>query len=180
MKLTSIALSIMLEATNVLYAGQQTLKHKPNGVKHASENQRKSWDDLRKRFVHYSEFISGQLWSLIHTYESEAEMKQSLKLFESVSVALASNNPSSIRKFDGPMGFKSQLLQFMKSKDDTVSGFAATILAITGDLNYAPQIAGLLKRKDRIPEDNYSPITARGRAAVALSLLGAKQYTEQI
>jgi HEAT repeat protein len=107
-------------------------------------------------------------------------MEQSLKLFESISITLASHDASSIRRFDGPAGFKSQLLQLMKSKDDTVSGFAAIVLAITGDTNYAPDIAALLTRKTNLPPDRYPPVTVRGRAAVALSILGTKQYTEQI
>jgi HEAT repeat protein len=70
----------------------------------------------------------------------------------------------------------------MKSKDDTVSGFAATVLAIAGDLNYAPEIAALLEKKDKssTDEDSYPTTTARGRAATALGLLGAKEFTQKI
>ncbi|MEP6818982.1 MAG: HEAT repeat domain-containing protein [bacterium] len=168
----------MLAASGVVDAGQQTSK--PAGVSEASATERKTWDALKERFTKYSNYMSGNIWSLIHTYESQAEMEQSLKLFESIMVSLASDDPATLKRFDGPKGYKSQLVQFMNSKDDTVSGFAAFLLAIIGDMKYAPQIAALLTRNINLPPDKYPPITVRGRAAVALSLLGAKQYTEQI
>src|SRR6185436_6295870 len=180
MKLTYPALAIVLTLTSVLYGGQESSKSKQASSKPGSETQQKGWTVLQKRFTDYSGFMSGQLWALIHTSESEAEMEESLKLFESISITLASDDPSSLSRFEGLAGFKSQLLRLMNSKDDTVSGFAAIVLAITGDMNYAPDIAALLKRKIDGPPDEYPPITVRGRAAVALSILGAKKYTEQI
>lgn len=178
MKRAFVVLSIMLAASGVVDAGQQTSKSAVVSEQPAAE--RKDWDALKQRFTKYSNYLSGNLWSLIHTYESQAEMERSLQLFESIAQAVASDDPATMKKFDGPNGFKSQLLQFMNSKDDTVSGFAAIVLAIIGDMNNAPQIAALLTRNINLQADKYPPITVRGRAAVALSLLGAKEYTEQI
>jgi len=178
MKRAFVVLSIMVAASGVVDAGQQSSK--PALVSEQTAAERKNWDTLKQRFTKYSGYISGNLWSLIHTYESQAEMEQSLQLFESIAQALASDDPATMKKFDGPQGFKSQLAQFMNSKDGTVSGFAAFVLSIVGDMSYAPQIAALLTRNGDLPADAHPPVTVRGRAAVALGLMGAKQYTEQI
>jgi HEAT repeat protein len=180
MKLASVVLSIILAATGVSHSRQQTSKGKRTVVSNPSSEERRAWNDLKDRFTKYSNFLSGNIWALIHTYRSKAEMERSLHLFEAIAIALASDDPASLKKFGGPNGFKSQLVRLMKSRDDTVSGFAAIVLAITGDMNYAPAIAMLLNRNSHQPPDKYPPITVRGRAAVALGLLGAKQYTEQI
>ena len=68
----------------------------------------------------------------------------------------------------------------MDSKDDTVSGFAARMLAIIGDVSSAPQIASLLDRKKDAAPDAYPPITVRGEAAIALASLGLKEYAGRI
>lgn len=180
MKRAVVILSIILTATATYNAGQRRPKGKPGTVSTASESDRKAWSKMRERFTKYSDFLSGHIWALIHVYESRSEMEQSLKLFESLSMAFASDDPASMKKFDGPGGFKSQLSQTLNSRDGTVSGFAAIVLAIIGDPKYAPKIATLLTRDSHLPPDKYPPITVRGRAAVALGMLGAKQYVTQI
>jgi HEAT repeat protein len=179
MKSLTLVFLIIFSTTSLVSAAQQTSSNKSASVNAESSAERKAWDDLKQRFTTNSNYISGNVWALIHTYESKTEMEQSLKLLESIGIALASNDPASMKKFDGPEGFKSQLLKFMNSKDDTASGFAAVILAIVGDMNYAPHIAGLLSRNDNRSTDQHPP-TARAKAAVALALMGAKQYTKQI
>ena len=54
-----------------------------------------------------------------------------------------------------------------------MSGFAANLLAVIGDLNYSPQIAALL---DRNADVEGRETAVRGQAALALGLLNAKQY----
>src|SRR6185295_5719364 len=129
MKSLTLVLLVIL-TTSVLHAAAQTSNTKPAVVNAESTDERKAWNDLKQRFTTHSNFISGNLWALIHTYESRTEMEQSLKLFEAIGLALTSDNPASLKKFDGPQGFKSQLLKFMNSREDTVSGFAAVVLAI--------------------------------------------------
>jgi HEAT repeat protein len=175
----SVVLGILLAVTPLSFAGQRTPKSKKANITSASLAEQESWNNMKLRLAQYDNFLSGNLWSLIHSYSSKDEMERSLKLFESIALTLTQKDPASIRKFDGPDGFKSQLVQMMNSSDDTVSGFAASLLAVIGDLKYAPQIAALLDRQIEQSTDSH-PTTARGRAAIALGLLGAKQYTEQI
>jgi HEAT repeat protein len=75
--------------------------------------------------------------------------------------------------------FKSKMAAFLNSKDDIVAGFAATVLGISGDLSYAPRIARLLD-KEEPTDDEAHPISSRSRAAVALSLMGAREYIPKL
>ncbi|MGH9971772.1 MAG: HEAT repeat domain-containing protein [Pyrinomonadaceae bacterium] len=109
-------------------------------------------------------------------------MEESLKLIQVLGNSFAKNDLALLKEVGGVNGFKEKFANLIRSKDDTVSGFAATVLAIAGDLNYAPQIAALLEKNEKAStdEDSYPTITARGRAATALGLLGAKEFKQKI
>ena len=142
--------------------------------------EKEEWEKLKKHYLENFPLLSGLSWRLIHTYESREEMDRALKLFEKIAVALASNNPATIHKFNGPNGLKRQLVALMDSKDGTVSGFAARMLAILGDVSSAPQIASLLDRQKDAGPDVHPPVTVRGEAALALASLGLKEYAGRI
>lgn len=178
MKRILLALSIILAATSLLHANEQNRGGRKPITTEVSQTEKEEWENLKSRFTKYSPYFSGLAWSLIHTYESKSEMERSLALLETIGFALASENPVSLRKFNGPQGFKQKLARLMNSKDQTVSGFAASMLAIIGDQEYAPQIAVLLVR-ERTSRPRRE-VTVRGQAAMALGLLGAKQYAVRI
>ena len=98
-------------------------------------------------------------------------------LFEEISLSIANKDPATLKKFNGPHGYKERLTRLMGSSDQTVCGFAANLLALIGDPNYAPQIAALLDHN--IPVEGRET-TVRGQAAHALGLLNAKQYAPRI
>jgi len=147
------------------------------------QDEKQEWVRLRKRFTEeHAGYISGSLWGLTHGAESKNEMEETLNLLQVLGTAMEKNDPSFLNEIGGIKGFKESFLKLMKSSDDIISGFAATVLAISGDLSYAPQIAAIVEKRDKsfTDESVYPPVTARGRAATALGLLGAKKYTKNI
>ena len=147
------------------------------------ESNEKQLEDLRHRFsVKYGGVLFSNLWSLTHNYESKTEVDEVLKYFEKFLAALESRNEAKFREIGGVKVFKEKFSGFLKSDDDAVKGFAATMLGITGDAGYAPAIAALMEERDKSSsESNISPtVVYRGRAAMALGILGAKEYTAKI
>ncbi len=174
----AVILVLVLASSQVfLVNGQKSLGTK----KKASEvtpAEKEEWDYLKKRFAEYGPHLPGLTWSLIHNYESKSEVDKALKVFQAIAVTLSNDQPTTIRKFKGPHGLNQRLSNLMNSRDSTVSGFAAMMLAFIGDIEYASQIAALLKREG-IGKDGFEN-TIRGQAASALGVLGARQYIPQI
>lgn len=180
MKRTLIVLSTVLLATGVLSANVQNRRPRKPVVISVSLSEKEEWEKIKRRYAEYSAHISGLAWTLTHTYRSKTEMERGLEVMKSIGLAMASDHPTSVRKFNGPGGIKQRLLNLTNSKDDTVSGFAAIMLAIIGDSNHAPRIAILINRHGTAERDARAEITIRGHAATALGLLGARQYSSRI
>jgi HEAT repeat protein len=148
----------------------------------SAHDERQHWENRRQRYLkEFGGEIAGGLWSLIHTAErdSKKEVDESLELTKSLATLIARTDPRAL----GPLKLvEKKFLELTKSTDDAVSAFAATIIGISGDFSYAPQLASLLERKEKsLNDDDYhSPLTIRGRAAIALSLMGAKEYAPRI
>lgn len=177
MRYTAFTLLFVLILSPVVN-GQRRASVKPKVQPDSTQSEKQEWEYVKKRFTDYWPRMSGLMWSLTHTYESKGELDRAMKLFEEFALALAANDPATIRKFKGPLGLKEKLNRLMASKDQTISGFAAYLLAIVGDPAYAPNIAALLKNdaKRRSGHEN----TIRGQAAGALGVLGARQHIPQI
>lgn len=140
-------------------------------------------EDLRQRFsVKYAGVLVANIWSLNHNYQSKTESDDILKYFIEFFTAVESKDEAKIREMGGVKAFKEKIAEFLKSEDDAVKGFAATVLGITGDTAYAPVLAALIEERDEPSTDPSRPsaITYRGRAAMALGILGAKEYTAKI
>ena len=172
-----LLLLLLLSATSSASASfaQGRVQSGPVGVA-MSETEREEWQRIKQRFKEHWPRMSGWTWALIHSYASKTEVEDALRLFEAIAITISNKNPTALRKFNGEHGFKERLTRLLAANDQTVSGFAANLLAVVGDPNYAPQIAALL---DRAPVDGRQT-TVRGQAAVALGLLNAKQYAARI
>jgi len=140
-------------------------------------------EDLKQRFsVKYAGVLTSSVWTLTHDYKSKTEVDEVLKYLQKFLTALETNDEAKVQEIGGVKGFKDKFLNFLKSEDGTVKGFAAIVLGITGDVNYAPPIAALVEERDKSFTEafTYPPVTYRGRAATALGLLGAKEYLPKI
>ena len=142
-----------------------------------NEQERQEWEQLIQRFNQPQIFnlLAGRMWSLTHGGDSK-KVQEILTLF-TVLDPRSGRRPAITTK-----EFKNRIAAFLESDDDHVAGFAATLLAVTGDLSFAPQIAKLLDKKDPLqdPERYVHDITSRASAAYALSLLGAREYVPKV
>lgn len=140
-------------------------------------------EDLKQRFsVKYAGVLFSNVWSLTHDYSSKTEVDDVLKYLQKFFSALQANDEAKLREMGGVKGFKDKFLEFLKSEDGSVKGFAAIVLGITGDVSFAPPIAALIEERDKSftePFTHPAP-TYRGRAATALGILRAKEYTAKI
>ncbi len=154
----------------------------PNQPKSIAPNG-KQLEDLRYRFsVKYGGLFFSNMWSLIHNYESETEVDEVQEYLKRFLDALESRDEVKFKEIGGIKAFKEKFSGFLKSDDDTIKGFAAVMLGITGDTDYAPPIAALMGERDKsfTEPDTYPVVVYRGRAATALGILGAKEYTAKI
>lgn len=143
----------------------------------------KQLEDLNQRFsVKYAGVFASNMWTLTHTYKSKAEVDNVMSFLQKFFAALQSNDKAQLQEIGGAKGFKDKFSEFLKSKDDTVKGFAAIVLGIAGDQAYAPPIAVFLDERDKSFTEQfvYPLVVYRGQAATALGIMGAKEYTPKI
>jgi HEAT repeat protein len=142
------------------------------------------WAQLRARFMdqRYQVILSGILWSVSHAAESRETLDQFFGLLKSAGPAIDGDDPNLLKDLGGVTGFKGRLVTLARSNDDAVAAGAAIMLGICGDQRYASELAQLLKKTDRPGTDDgeFHPVTVRGRAAMALGLLDAKQYAPDL
>ena len=142
-----------------------------------NEQERQEWEQLIQRFDQpqiYS-LLAGRIWSLTHAGDSK-KVQEILHLFTAIDRTSGRRPAITTREY------KNRIAAFLESDDDQVAGFAATLLAVIGDLSFAPQIAKLLDKKDppEDPERYVHEITSRASAAHALSLMGAREYAPKV
>ena len=142
-----------------------------------NEQERQEWEQLIQRFNQPRTFdlLAGNMWSLTHGGDSK-------KVQEILNLFMVLDPRSGRRPAITTREFKNRIATFLDSDDDHVAGFAATLLAVTRDLSYAPLIAKLLDKPDppADPERPVHDLTSRAAAAYALSLLGAKEYVPRV
>ena len=120
------------------------------------------------------------MWTLIHDYKDHKHLEAVLNTWQRYMEALAKyeqGDGSSLDQLGGVKQLKDQLAIWLNDNEQAIRAFAATILGISGDQRYARQIAELLVRKEKNP-DNL--VYDRGRAALALGLLQAKEYGKDL
>lgn len=163
----------------VCFGQENKLSARSNAV----QQNGKQLEDLRQRFqVKYAGVIVSNIWTLTHNYKSKTESDDALKYLQNIFAAIESKDEARFQKMGGVKAFKEKFLEFLKSEDDAVKGFAAIVLSIIGDADSVPPIAALMEERDESFTESFThpAVSYRGRAATALGILGAKEYTAKI
>ncbi len=134
------------------------------------------WKNQKNR-----DLFESALWTLVHDYSNSERQEEVLKNVETFFAALGKHEKGDggpIEKMGGPKAFKDKLSGWLDDDDQAVRAFAAVMIGISGDKSYAPKLVNLLKREkykdgDRLHYD-------RGRAAMALGLIDAKEYSSNL
>jgi HEAT repeat protein len=122
-------------------------------------------------------------WTLIHCASSNAlgRLQSTFVLLESIG----KGEESAIAQSGGAESFKRTIRRFLLDEDPVARGWAALTLASINDQPSKTEIAKLLNRRQpaaALGDDgsNVFQDFDRGRAAMALGLLGAREYAKAI
>ncbi len=120
-------------------------------------------------------------WTLTHDYRDSKHMEEVLTYVQKFMEALIAHekgNSASLSKLGGLKGFKDQLAAWLTDNDQAVRAYAAIMLGVCGDGAYAKQLGSLLESRPNGRDEliQYD----RGQAAMALGLVGAKEYTSRL
>jgi HEAT repeat protein len=124
--------------------------------------------------------MESATWTLTHDYSNFSRVDEILNTMKDFFEAIAKyerGDRSSLEEIGGVKVFKDKMAALLTDDDQAARSFAAIMLGISGDREYAPQIARLLKV---IKQEGKHGRYDRGRASVALGLLGAKEYISDL
>jgi len=128
----------------------------------------------------FRSIYGGSAWTLTHDYKDYKHMDDVLGTLQRYMEALAKyeqGDDSSLKQLGGIKQLKDQLAVWLEDNDQAIRAFAATMLGVSGDQAYSPLLARLLVRNEQNADDI---IYDRGRAALALGLLQAKEYGKDL
>ena len=125
------------------------------------------WKDKR-----IGKHLGGAFWTAAHDHTDRKHLKE-VERFVAAIAQVERGDGSKLAQLGGMKVFKERL-SAMLNEDEPTRALAATLLGACGDKSYTDQIAVLLKPRKR---ERDMPRYDRGRAAMALGWLGAKQYT---
>jgi HEAT repeat protein len=126
--------------------------------------------------------LSSEMWTLVHAYESKDEVDHVLNYFVDFFKAVESDDEAKYEQLGGLKGFKEQFSKFLDSKDEAVKCFALFIVGVSGDSSFVPKIIRFVNERDPSFIDRFpdKSVFSRGRAAIALGMLDAKQSKSDI
>jgi HEAT repeat protein len=166
-----------------LWAQSYAQTIEPKTLTDAAAEESRELERLNQRLAKNHNYLSGTMWTLTHAYRDKKAVDELMQLFINFFTAVEKKDEATLKKLGGVKGFKQQLAAFLDHKDGTVSGSAAMFLGMMGDERDAAAIAKMLKAAPRAKlkdEDDSSPSIARGRAAIALAILDAREYIPEL
>lgn len=129
----------------------------------------------------FRNYFASATWTLTHDYSDSKRVDEVLKTVQNYFAAFEKNEKGERADYDrlgGVKAFKDQLAVWLNDEDQAIRAFSAVLLGISGDKTYAPQLANLLKeRKDK---EGDSIRYDRSRAAMALGMIGAVEYKQNL
>lgn len=135
-----------------------------------------------QRFEFFQDRVSSEMWTLIHAYDSKDEVDQVLNYYLEFFKTVGSDDVTKYDKMGGIQGFKEKFSGFLDSKDPAVKSFALFNIGVMGDKSFASRIAKIVDARDPSFFDRFTGehVFYRGRAAIALGMLGATEFKPNI
>ena len=138
---------------------------------HSDEEILARWKDPRNQ-----KLVGGAFWTMAHDYADTRhidEVAASVERYVTAVQKFVNGDGTPLAKLGGFKAFQKYLSGLLNDEDEAVRALGATLLGVCGDSSYADQLATLLKPRKQLRE---MPRYDRGRAALALGLVGARQY----
>ncbi len=125
--------------------------------------------------------ITSAMWTLTHDYSDHKRSQDVMKTVLSYLEAFEKNkkgDSKDLESLGGEKALKDKLADWLNDEDQAIRAFSAVMLGVSGDKSYAPQLGKLLQERKYKERDllHYD----RGRAAMALGMLEAKEYTQNL
>lgn len=143
-------------------------------------------DETEKVIMRFNEpkhlnLLQGAMWTVTHDYSDIKNLDRVLKSVSSYFEAFAkyqSGDKQVLEKLGSIGGFKKLLGDLIKDNDQAIRALGAVLIGISGDVEMAPNLVAILDRREEAKGERI--IYDRGRAALALGLLGAAQYKPKL
>jgi hypothetical protein len=135
----------------------------------------------RLKDLRLQNLLESATWTLTHDYSEIKRVDEVLEYVQSFFEALSEyekGSASLLSRLGGFKGFKDKFAQWLNDDNQAIRAFAAVMLGISGDHAYASKLADLLKPRSYTRDGviQYD----RGRAAMALGLVGATEYAPRL
>jgi len=154
-------------------------------AKQLSPGERKEYERIQARFLEpwNHDLMISVSWTLGHC-AGEKGMKGAEKSVDLVwAFIIDTNQIPKLAEAGGVKAFKDDVASLLKNEDPVVRSFGAVSLAVIGDAAYKSDIARLIEDKRGSPpkeEDRFLYNFDRSRAAMALGIMGAKEYAPRL
>jgi len=133
------------------------------------------WKDERNR-----KLLGAAFWTVSHDYADYKHSKEVLMPVQLYLIAIAKHEKGDrapLSQLEGIKAFKDRLASLLNDEDQSIRALGAVLWGISGDKAYTSHLARLLKRRGPA---SGGPRYDRGRAAMALGMVGAKEYTLEL
>jgi HEAT repeat protein len=129
-----------------------------------------------------ADLLNAAGWTLAHAADGK-DVEQAAKAWGLLQAFADSSKNQQLVEAGGIKGLRGNVAGLLKSKDPVVRGFAAILLAVIGADGYKNDIARLLEDKKGPPGEDWHKFVYnfdRSRAAMALGLMGAKEFAPRL
>ena len=133
---------------------------------------RARWTDERN-----GKLVMGALWVASHYEHADEKRVEEVLGPVHLYVEAVGRGDGAALEQESIKAFKERVSGLLRDEDQSLRALAAVLLGVCGDKSYASRIAVLLEPRADL---DVVPPFDRGRAAIALGLVGAKEYTVEL
>jgi HEAT repeat protein len=146
-----------------------------------STSAQEEFEKVKQRFLarRNANLLNAAGWTLAHM----ADTNQTAKIrpiLECCGAFTEEGTVAQLEAYGGLSNCTRQVAALLENPDSVVRGFGAVLLAVIGGTNYTKDIAILLDKEPRRKRNEFAPNFDCSRAAMALGLLGATEYSVKL